>query len=214
MRPLLLVAASGLAREVLSVLDQLPEFEVVGILDDEQGLHGTFVQDVPVVGPINAVARYPNAELVLCAGRGSARRLISNRLARMGVADDRYAVVTDPSVCLPRTCSIGAGSILLAQTVLTAHVRIGHHVVVMPNATLTHDNVVEDFGTVCAGVSLGGNVLIGAAAYIGMNASVRERTMVGPDATVGMGACVLADIPAGEVWAGVPAKSLTKVAPW
>ena len=214
MRPLLLVAASGLAREVLSVLDQLPEFEVIGILDDEPSLHGTSVRDIPVVGPINAATRYPDAALLLCAGRGSVRRLISDRLARMGVADDRYAVVTDPSVGLPRTCSIGAGSILLAHTVLTADIRIGRHVVVMPNVTLTHDDVVEDFGTLCAGVSLGGNVLIGAGAYVGMNASVRERSVVGPDATVGMGACVLADVPTGEVWAGVPAKGLTKVAQW
>ena len=47
-----------------------------------------------------------------------------------------------------------------------------------------------------------------------MNASVRERVLVGPDSTIGMGACVLNDIPAGEVWVGVPARSLTRASPW
>jgi sugar O-acyltransferase (sialic acid O-acetyltransferase NeuD family) len=214
MPPLILVAASGLAREVLSMLESIPQFSVVGILDDEPSLRGTSVRGNPILGPLDAVARYPEAQLLLCAGRGSARRHIFERLAALGVEDGRYATVTDPSAAVSRTCSIGAGSILLAQSALTTDVRLGRHVVVMPNATLTHDNVLEDFATICAGVSLGGSVTIGAAAYIGMNASVRERVIVGPDSTVGMAACVLNDIPAGEVWAGVPARSLTRVSPW
>jgi sugar O-acyltransferase (sialic acid O-acetyltransferase NeuD family) len=214
MPPLILVAASGLAREVLSMLESIPQFSVVGILDDEPSLRGTSIRGNPILGPLDAVARYPEAQLLLCAGRGSARRHIFERLAALGVEDGRYATVTDPSAAVSGTCSIGAGSILLAQSALTTDVRLGRHVVVMPNATLTHDNVLEDFATICAGVSLGGSVTIGAAAYIGMNASVRERVIVGPDSTVGMAACVLNDIPAGEVWAGVPARSLTRVSSW
>jgi sugar O-acyltransferase (sialic acid O-acetyltransferase NeuD family) len=214
MRPLILVAASGLAREVLSMLDRLPQFSTVGILDDEPSLHGTSVRGVPILGPLEAVARYPAAELLLCVGRGPARRHISERLGALGVKQKRYPIVADPSATISSTCSVGAGSIVLAQSALTADVRLGRHVVVMPNATLTHDDVLEDFATVCAGVSLGGSVTIGAAAYVGMNVSVRERVLVGADSTIGMGACVLTDVPAGEVWAGVPARSLTKVTPW
>jgi sugar O-acyltransferase (sialic acid O-acetyltransferase NeuD family) len=214
MAPLILVAASGLAREVLATLDRLPEFSVVGILDDEPSLHGTSVQGVPVLGALDAVSSYPEADLLLCAGRGSARRHISERLAALGVDDGRYARVTDPSATISATCTIGAGNIVLAQSALTADVRLGRHVVVMPNVTLTHDDVLEDFATICAGVTLGGSVTIGAAAYIGMNASVRERVLVGPDSTIGMGACVLTDVAAGEVWAGVPARSLPRVSPW
>ena len=41
-----------------------------------------------------------------------------------------------------------------------------------------------------------------------MNAGVREHVRVGAGATLGMGAALLGDLPAGQVWAGVPARTL------
>jgi acetyltransferase-like isoleucine patch superfamily enzyme len=103
--------------------------------------------------------------------------------------------------------------VLLAHTVLTANVHVGDHVVAMPHVTLTHDDQVSDFVTLCAGVSLGGTVCVGAGAYLGMNASVREGVSLGTDAVLGMGAALLTDLPDGETWAGVPARRLRRTGP-
>jgi sugar O-acyltransferase (sialic acid O-acetyltransferase NeuD family) len=204
-QPVILVAASGLAREVTAVLETSSTHRVRAIVDDEPSLHGTAVGGVGVLGPLEAIADHPDADLLICAGRGAVRALIRDRLTAMGLGDDRFATVIDPSVRVPSSCSISAGSIVLAQTVLTADVQVGRHVVIMPNVTLTHDDRLEDFVTVCAGVALGGSVQVGHAAYLGMNSSVRENVSVGETAVLGMGAVLLRDLPAGEAWAGVPA---------
>jgi len=116
--------------------------------------------------------------------------------------------VIDPSVSNHGTGLIGPGSIILANTVLTADVTVGSHVVIMPNVTLTHGNEIDDFATIAAGTVLGGDVRIGRGAYIGMNASVRQRVSVGQYSVLGMGGVLLAPLPAHEVWAGVPARPL------
>jgi acetyltransferase-like isoleucine patch superfamily enzyme len=62
-------------------------------------------------------------------------------------------------------------------------------------------------------VTLGGTVQVGAAAYLGMNSSVRENLTVGAGSTLGMGAALTRDLPAGETWIGTPARRLQQVAP-
>ncbi|MFL6288339.1 MAG: acetyltransferase [Actinomycetes bacterium] len=208
--PLILLAASGLGREVLNAVEAAGSHRVVGFLDDDAALHGTSVTSVPVLGPIEDAVRHTDARFVVCVGRGQSRRGIVRRLQSKGVAPDRYAAVVDPTVRVPRGCSIGAGAVLLAQTVLTADVHIGRHVVAMPHVTLTHDNRIEDFATLCAQVVLGGSVHVGEAAYLGMGCSVREEIAIGPEATLGMGAVLLEDLPAGATWAGCPARPLER----
>ncbi len=207
--PLLLVAASGLAREVLSVCEALGR-PVVGVLDDDPAKEGALLGSSPVLGPLERVRHHPDAAVLLCAGKGAVRRDLAARLAALGVRDDRYATLIDPSVRVPGSCSVGAGSILLGGVVLTADVLLGRHVVCMPHVTLTHDDVLSDYVTLTSGVSLGGGVRVGEAAYLGMNASVREGRVVGAGCVLGMGAALVTDQPPGTVYAGVPARPIGK----
>lgn len=201
----ILVAASGLAREVLSLVDQLAGISVIGLVDDDPMLHGTAIAGYPVLGPIQSIVDHPEAELVLCAGSGRARLAIADRIARSSVGARRYARIVDPNALVSTGCTVGEGSILMRGVVLTADVHLGAHVVVMPNVTLTHDNRIGDYATICAGVALGGNVEVQEQAYLGMSASIRQGVVVGKAATLGMGSVLLTDLPAGQTWAGCPA---------
>ncbi len=205
-RSLLLVAASGLAREALAIIKAHKLYDVIGFLDDSPALVGATVDGIPVLGPAAAVTSYPDADILVCAGRGIVRERIVARLELLGVSPARYATVVHPAVEIPATCQVGAGSIILGGVVLTTAVAVGQHVVVMPNVTLTHDCVLQDYATVCAGVALGGTVTVGRAAYVGMNASVREGVSVGPQGILGMGSVLLTDLGAGETWIGTPAR--------
>jgi sugar O-acyltransferase (sialic acid O-acetyltransferase NeuD family) len=205
-RELILVAASGLAREVIEAVNAGDRYQVSGVVDDDPTRAGGAIGAAHVIGGLRELARYPNADVVVCAGKGSVRRRLVERLSAAGIAGSRFATVVHPSVQLPDSAAVGRGSVVLAGCVLTADVTVGRHVVVMPNVTLTHDVMIEDFATLCAGVTLGGSVRVGERSYIGMAASIRENCLIGADATIGMGSVVLNDIPPDEVWLGVPAR--------
>lgn len=207
MTELLIVAAGGLAREVAAAVED-SSWELLGFLDDDPALQGNELAGRRVLGGIESVSSFPDAAILVCAGRGHARRAIVKRLQGQGVTEDRYATVVAPDVRVPTGCEVGAGSVLLSGTVLTADVSIGRHVVAMPGVVMTHDDQIADFATLCARVTLGGNVRIGESAYLGMGSTVRERTEVGAGSILGMGAVLLRDLPEGETWAGTPAQPL------
>ena len=203
---LVLIPAGGLAREVAEAA-LAAGVEVAGCVDDDATLWGTAAGGwLPVLGGLEQVVSRADAPLVLCAGKGSVREQLAARLEAAGVDAARFARVVHPSVSIPASCSVGPGSVVLAGVVLTASVSVGRHVVVMPRVVLTHDDVVEDFATLCAGVTLGGSVRVGRGAYLGMASSVRERVTVGAGAMLGMGAVVTRDVPEGQTWVGVPAR--------
>lgn len=204
-RPLLLVGASGLGRETAEAVRAGEEWELVGWADDDPARWGTELDGLPVLGGPDVLLEHADWSAVLCPGSGRGRAALAGRLTAWGLTDDRYATVVHPTAVVPASCDVGPGSIVLASTVLTTAVTLGRHVVLMPGCVLTHDDVLSDFATVCARVALAGSVRVGAGAYLGAGCLVREHLSVGDWSVVGMGAVVLRDVPAAEVWAGTPA---------
>ena len=79
---------------------------------------------------------------------------------------------------------------------LSDHVHVAHNCRVQSNAILT------------AGVVLSGSVKVGARAWLGPGTTVRDGITIGDDAFIGIGSNVIRSVPAGQTWAGNPARSL------
>jgi len=215
---LVIVGAGGFAREtaaaVAAVNDAEPgSWKLLGFLDDDPALVGTLRAGLPILGPTSELRAWPSAQVVVCVGNPRNYAARESLVDRLALPVDRYATVVHPTVSIGEGSAVGPGSVLLAHVALTAGVRVGTHVAVMPQAVLTHDDVVADFATIASGVRLGGGVTIDRGAYLGAGALVRESLTVGAWSMVGMGSVVLTDVPAGEVWAGSPARRLRPATP-
>jgi sugar O-acyltransferase (sialic acid O-acetyltransferase NeuD family) len=208
-RPLLLIGAGGLAREVLAAVRLLPEkWNPIGALDDDPSRHGADLDGVPVLGGLDLVGDFSDAAVVACVAnvrRPGGRLGVARRL---DLPDDRWATMVHPAASLAEGSILGPGTVLLAGVVVTAPLRIGAHVVAMPHVLITHDDNIADGVTFAGGASLGGAVTVGECAYLGQGSLVRETLTIGAGAIIGMGSVVLQDVPAGEVWAGVPARRI------
>ncbi|MFJ9151204.1 acetyltransferase [Streptomyces sp. NPDC102270] len=208
MTALVIVGAGGFARETAQAVADTGAFELLGHLDDNAGLHGTDVAGVPVLGSCELVHELPEARVVICVGNPRDYAARARLVRRLALPEERYATVVHPTAVVSADSGIGPGSVLLAHCVLTAAVRVGAHVAVMPQVVLTHDDVVEDYATLTSGVRLGGGVRLERGAYVGSGALVREGATVGAWSQIGMGSAVLDDVPPGEVWVGSPARRL------
>ncbi|MPQ99433.1 acetyltransferase [Modestobacter sp. I12A-02628] len=213
----MVLGAGGFARETVQLLRAHPgcgpdgrSYAVEGFLDDDPARHGTLVDGAPVLGGTGLAADLAAAgtALLVCVGNPGAPTSRRRLVARLGLPDEAFATVVHPLASVSPDSVVGAGTVLHAGVVLTAAVQVGRHVAVMPHVVLTHDDVVADAATLGAGVRLAGTVEVGESAYLGSGALVREGRRIGADAVVGMGSVVLTDVPAGETWAGSPARLL------
>jgi len=177
-----------------------------GFLDDNPELHGETVGGLPILGPVELVHDHPDAAVVIATGRPDnyvSRRLIADRLE---LDEDRYATIVHPTATVGETCQVGGGSVLLAHTDLTAGVRLGRHVAVMPQVVIPHDVGVDDHVTIASGARIGGGCKLAEGAYIGSGACLRQELRIGSWAMVGMGSIVTRDVPRERMWKGAPAR--------
>jgi sugar O-acyltransferase (sialic acid O-acetyltransferase NeuD family) len=209
---LILVGSGGFGRETAEAVRAAvavgTAWRLLGFIDDDPTRVGAVIDGTPIIGGREELKRLPDARIVVCTGRPDNYVSRPRIVRELDFPSERYASIVHPAAAVSSSSSVGPGSVLLANTVLTAAVRVGAHVAVMPHVTLTHDDVIDDFATLASRSALGGGTRISRGAYIGAGALIGQGLVVGELALVGMGAVVTRNVPAREVWVGVPARRM------
>ncbi len=211
---LLILGAGGSSREIADAVKdinrQQPRWNLLGFLDDDPAKQGTVIDGAPVLGRLVSVAGY-TAQLIIGIARSrnpGIRRLIVERL---GLHQDRYATIVHPSASISPHASIGAGTAVLQNVVVTAGTNIGSHVLISQNVTMAHDQVVEDFVTIASGATIAGFVRLRTGSYIGAGAVINDGITVNEEALAGIGSVVLRNVPARRTVFGNPAQLLPEL---
>ena len=154
-RDLVIIGSGGFARETAQAVKALNEpgarWRLLGYLDEDPAKRGTRVDGVPVLGGLDEIQQLPDASVVVCTGQPGNYVSRPRIVGELGLPEERYATIVHPTATVSASSSIGPGSVVLAQVVLTAAVQVGSHVAIMPHVTLTHDNVIADFATLASG---------------------------------------------------------------
>lgn len=108
--------------------------------------------------------------------------------------------------------SIGADCVISAFVTIDRGIwqptTIGDRCLLMTKSHIGHDAQIGDDVEIGVGALISGHVVVGDGARIHGAASIRPGIKIGAGARIGLGAVVVKDVPAGEVWAGNPARRL------
>ena len=182
--------------------------EAIGFLDDDGQRWGTMCGGLPVLGGIAMVGAIPHDRLIVAIGDNHSRYVVMRDLMQ---AEERFVSVVHPSAVIAPSAEIGPGTMICAGAVVNPGARLGMGDILNTCASIDHHCQVEAFAHVAPGAHTGGGVVIGEGVFVGMGAHVMPRCHIGDWATVGAGATVIRDVPAGVTVVGTPAHVITEM---
>lgn len=208
------LGASTAFREISEVIHDLnrvsERYRIVALLDDNESLHGSSIDGVPVAGPLAAVELYPDAKLVFGIGSFRTRMIRRQLQERLAQPPERFLTLVHPAAKVYPDAVVGAGSIIHLGSVIANGAQLGPCSIVTFNAVVGPYCKVGHSAMVTTAVVLLTGVEVGSCAFIGASSCVAEGVRIGPGAMVGMGTHVYRDVRPGAYILGSPPRELSR----
>ena len=205
---LLIAGAGGHGRVVADAALASGKFSQIAFLDD--GFPSLVIREKwPVVGRLDSLPTFFGEYTMLFSAFGVAafRLKVVMRASEVGF---KCPTIVHPASTVSRYASIGNGSIVCAGGIVNIGVELGHACIVNTGATVDHDCRIDEGVHICPGGHLAGNVEIGSRTWFGVGAVAKQGVKIGADVTIGAGAVVISDVPAGKTFVGIPAREMIR----
>lgn len=206
-KPLYIVGASHLGRELESFLDSVPyelrNYEVKGFLHSYTGLSplAGHPSDYKILGTWeNFPLTKTDYCLIAVADVGWREKLFEYLQHKTTI----YTFI-HPTAFIGKFNQIGPGSIISAHALVTTNVAIGKCVFINCGSQIGHDVKIGDYSSVMSQVEIGGNCTIGEKVFIGSNAVIIPKMTVEDNCTIGAGSVAIKKVKAGTTVFGNPA---------
>lgn len=200
MKDIYILGAGGFSKEVGWLVSEVPDTQFIDFIDedDEQDLH-------------DLLKEAPKERFYFAMGIGSPRILAKVARAFSIYKNVYWPTLIHPSVLgdMPNI-TFGKGCIVCAGNVFTTDISIGDFNIINLNSTLGHDLRTGSFCVINPNCSTSAYTTLEGENLVGVGSTILAGKTMHTGATLGAGAVLTKDIPAGETWAGVPAKRLGK----
>ena len=145
--------------------------------------------------------------IVAIGSNGKRRADLSEQLVHFGLEP---ISIIHQTAHIGEETTIGKGAQILTNVNIGDEVTIGDWCMMHSTSSVEHQSVVGNGVTIMAGASLMGEVIVKDYATIGGHSTIMKTT-IGEGATVGAGAVVVKEVPAGITVVGSPAKELRRL---
>jgi sugar O-acyltransferase (sialic acid O-acetyltransferase NeuD family) len=207
---LIIYGAGGHAKAVMEMAQAIGAFRVIGIIDDNPALAGSFVLGIPVLGTRDLLPQLYSQGVRLAAnGVGgiidlNIRMKLFDLLSGLGFA---LPSLRHPRATLEASAQVMDGVQVFANAYVGSSALLHERCMINTGAIVSHDCEIGAYTHIAPGAMLAGHVHVGARALVGMGVTTAIGIHIGAGARIGNGAILLADvpdraiIPAGKVWA-------------
>jgi sugar O-acyltransferase (sialic acid O-acetyltransferase NeuD family) len=176
--------------------------------DDVSTDVGDFLyNEFPILKKANQVQDHflkSNTDFTVCIGNPKLRYKLHEKFIKLG--GNSISLISPLAQIGHFDVKIGDGTIVLSSSNFSNSTSIGKGSLVYYNVVVTHDCVLGDFVELSPGATILGRCKIGDFTKIGANATILPDLKIGRNVLIGAGAVVTRDLPDNAVAVGIPAK--------
>lgn len=208
-KPVIILGAKGIAHPALEIFNS-NQVIVYGFLDEDASIHGSEINNVPVLGHtedegfLKLIGKKTEAFVAVDDSKYRkflVEMLLENRkMQPVNAIHQRAYVSTD--------AAIGHGNFINANVTIGAGSEIGSHCIFHTGAIIDHKVKIQDFVQIGAGSIINAEVTIEEGAFIGSGVTVVAGVTIGKGARVGAGSVVIASVGKNETVFGNPAAKM------
>ncbi len=206
MQDILIFGAGGHAKTVINIVEQAGIYRVAGIIDDRCAV-GQMVYGYQVLGGMASLPDTGIKHGIVSIGDGWVRGTVAAKISAL-LPDFAFVTAIHPMTALARGVTLGAGSVIMAGSVVNSDTSIGDHTVLYLQTSVGHDCRIGNFVNIHPNVGIGGSVCLDDYASIGMGANVIHGLTVGEHTVIGAGSTVVKSIEARVLAYGSPCKAV------
>lgn len=208
-KPIIIFGAKGIAQPALEIFNS-NEAVVYGFLEEDEKLHGSEINTVPVLG-------HPEDDgfLKLIGKKTEAFVAVDDAKYRKFIVEllnERRKVQPVNSIhstaFISSDAAIGHGNFINARVTLGTGAEIGQHCILHTGAIIDHHVKVADYVQIGAGSIINSEVMIEEGAFIGSGATIVSGVTIGKNARIGAGSVVISSVAANETVFGNPAAKI------
>jgi len=213
MNDIVLYGAGGIGKEVVWLIKNINNrkqtWNVLGFLVDElyKDDWGKTIYGYPVLGGNSWLQEYNEQIYVICSiGKSSVRKAVYERVSKY--RNVLLATLIDPSVPIDNTVSVGEGTIISRNCIVTVDTQIGKGVLMNTGASVGHDSTVGDFCTFLTNSMAAGHTKFGECCEIGSGAFILQGKTIVENTILAPLSSVLKDITNPGIYSGNPARRM------
>jgi sugar O-acyltransferase (sialic acid O-acetyltransferase NeuD family) len=206
---IVLVGGGGHCKVIVSILQKLDTFFIIGIADFQDKI-GKTVLDVCIKYHDEDLKNLllQNVEYAFISlgsiGDPTNRMRLFEMIKNIGFI---FPVIISHESIVDKNIEIGEGTVVMPGVIINTGTKIGKNCIINTGSILDHDCILGDHVHIAPGVTLCGSVIVGNRSHIGSGVSVIQNISIGEDVLVAAGAVVVKDIRNNQKVFGIPAKA-------
>ncbi len=203
---LILFGSSYHAQVVISEIENLGNYEIIGYIDKSSRKKKIFFNKkiLPKLS-LNNLKKYKNVKGVFGIGENYIRFKIFNEVRKIKKNFNWEKIISKNSI-ISKKSKIGSGSFIAPGCVINHNTIIGKNCLINTGSIIEHDNKLKDYSSVGPGVKTGGNVIIDRFSYIGIGAVIKHNIYIAENVLIGANSYVNKSCGKNKVYFGNPAR--------